>query len=631
MAMRKPLLPLLLLLLGVTGGLQAADKSRQPARPVVAADGQGGARLFWYMPPARTGSGWRLETDDGRVLIERIVPREPADANDKGARVFVALAAASDWDYARAAGLAAEVQGLAPRRSAFVLRRLGGDGRPDGYQIRSESIDLAQATSLPPQPTGLRAEARPEGVKLHWQPAAAAVPVLAYLIERDDGRSRAALSEKPLVTGSRWPEGQAVHQDQPGVSETEVVYRVHGVDLLGRHSAPATVRLFVPDFTALRPPLGLQARSKQTPIELSWQANASANTKGYLVERAFQTSGPWEVLTPRGTGREIAYTDREARPGSTLFYRLRAIGPRGDVGEPGQPLPVNVRGEPPAAPAGLAAEVGHSRVRLNWQAAAGAAAYHVERRAGEARAWSRLTTTATPETRYDDIYGGSPGGRFEYRVYAVAPDSQTGEPGAALSVALPDTTPPPPPHITAGSGENGRVRLAFRAAAPEADTALVLVLRGAGAEEPGLVIGDPIAVGKGEFIDSWVEAGKRYVYRLVAVDAAGNRGDPGAAVQVRVGTPPLGVPDRPEARYLAEPFAHVKLTFAAPPKGLRILVEAGEGKGEGEHWRPAAGPVVGGEAIDLAPRRGTPRYRLRFQSAGGAAGEASAEVRVEIP
>ncbi|MDP2834064.1 MAG: fibronectin type III domain-containing protein [Pseudomonadota bacterium] len=372
----------------------------------------------------------------------------------------------------------------------------------------------------------------------------------------------------------------------------------------------------------------------KTPVELQWQANASANTRGYLVERAFQTSGPWEVLTPRGTTAR-QYTDREARPGSTLFYRLRAIGPRGDVGEPCLPLPVNVRGEVPAAPAGLAAEVGHSRVRLNWQMVAGAAAYHVERRAGESRAWSRLTSTATPETRYDDVYGGSPGGRFEYRVYAVAPDEQTGELGPALAVALPDTTPPPPPPITASSGENGRVRLAFRAAAPEADTALVLVLRGAGAEEPGLVIGDPITVGKGEFIDSWVEAGKRYVYRLVAVDAAGNRGDPGVAVQVRVGAPPLAVPGRPEARYLAEPFAHVKLTFAAPPKGLRVLVEAGEGKGEGkgegEHWRPAAGPVVGGEAIDPAPSRATPRYRLRYQSGNGGQGEASAEVVVGVP
>jgi len=358
---------------------------------------------------------------------------------------------------------------------------------------------------------------------------------------------------------------------------------------------------------------------------------ASRPAKRGLValQHTFQTAGPWEVLTPQGVRGGTAYTDQEAKPGSTLFYRLRAIGPRGDVGEPGQPLPVNVRGEPPAAPAGLAADTGYTRVRLSWRPVAGAAGYHVERRASGASAWSRLTTAPTPETRFDDYYGGSPGGRFDYRVYAIGPDQQEGPPGDVLKVALPDTVPPPPPHVTASSGEDGRVRLTFRAAAPETDTLQVLALRSASAEEPGLVIGDPVAVQTGEFIDTWVEPGQTYVYRLVAVDAAGNRSDPGTPVRVRVGAPPLAAPARPTARYEATPFPHVRLTFARPASGLRVLVEA---RGEGETgWRTAAGPVVEGEAVDLAPRRGEVRYRLRHQTAAGATSSASAEVVVAVP
>lgn len=623
--MRRLFLLLVLLLPLVS---EAAPKAA-PADKIVtrvwsAADGKGGVRLLWFVPQQKWGHGWRVEDDRGRILARRIAT---ADGFEPGtSAIALGLKVLSDWEYARSAGLAVELESLPPRRTGFVIRRLDARGEPDGAWLKTTPIDLASAAPPPRPPKDARAEATAEGVKLYWRPNLGLMPLIAYTVERDDGRASTRLTRQPLVLGNDWAAKDVAFVDPQAPTETEVVYRVQGVDLLGRESAPVSLRVFVPDFTALRPPAGLQARSKQTPIELSWQANASGNTKGFLVERAFQTSGPWEVLTPRGV-TALQYTDREARPGSTLFYRLRAIGPRGDFGEPCLPLPVNVRGEPPAAPAGLAAEVGHSRVRLSWQPAAGAAAYHVERRAGEARAWSRLTTTATPETRYDDLYGGSPGGRFEYRVHAVGPDAQTGEPGAALSVALPDTTPPPAPHITASDGENGRVRLAFRAAAPEADTALVLVLRAASAEEPGLVIGDPIAVAKGEFIDTWVEAGKRYVYRLVAVDAAGNRSDPGAAVQVRVGMPPLGVPDRPVAHYQAQPFPHVQLSFGAPPRGLAVLVEAGDG----EHWRAAAGPVVGGEAVDLAPRRGASLYRLRHRSVSGALGEASAVVSVDIP
>ncbi len=654
----RRLLPLLLLLCPLLAF--AAAPTARPGDKVVtrvwsAGDGQGGVRLLWFVPPQRWGHGWRVEDDSGRVLARRIVPATDFDAGKQGGAIVLGMKAMSDWDFARSAGLAVELQDLPPRRTGFVLRRLDARGEPDGAWLKTTPIDLASAAPPPRPPKDLSAEATAAGVKLYWRPNPGLMPLLAYTVARDDGRAGtqlsshssgrpkndlaptgggsdafaelgAQLTRQPVVLGNDWAAAGAAFIDLQAPTETEVVYQVRGIDLLGRVSAPVVARVFVPDFTALNPPRGLQADSVKTPVRLRWLANASVNTQGYLVERAFQTAGPWEVLNPRG-GRPTEYTDREAQPGSTLFYRLRAIDPRGDVGEPGLPLPVNARGEPPAAPRGLAAEVGNSRVRLVWRAAAGAAAYHVERRAGEASAWSRLTTTPTPETRYDDVYGGSPGGRFEYRVYAVAPDEQTGEASAALSVALPDTVPPPPPQVTATSGENGRVRLAFRAAAPAEDTVAVLVLRGADAEDPGLVIGDPVPVARGEFIDTWVDAGKNYVYRLVALDAAGNRGDPGPAVKVRVGAPPLGVPERPEARYLAEPFPHVKLTFTAPPRGLAVLVEAGEG----DRWRSAAGPVAGNEAIDLAPRRGAGRYRLRYQSANGGVSEASAEVGVHIP
>jgi len=624
----RRLLIFLLLLLSLAGA--AAAPKATPAGKLVtrvwsASDGQGAVRLLWFVPPERWGHGWRVEDDSGRVLARRIVPSPGFEAGEgQGGAIMLGLKAMSDWDYALSTGLAVEIKDLPPRRTGFVLRRLDARGEADGAWLKTTPIDTASAAPPPRPPKDLRVEATRDGAKLYWRPNPGLMPLLAYTVERDDGRAGTPLAR--LVPGNDWPMLHAAYTDTRAPTEREVVYQVRGIDLLGRTSAPLSARVFVPDFTALNPPLGLQASTVKTPVELQWRPNASANTQGYLVERAFQTAGPWEVLTPRGvTTRQ--YTDREAKPGSTLFYRLRAIGPRGDVGEPGQPLPVNVRGELPAAPEGLTAEVGNSRVRLAWRQVSGAAAYHIERRAGDARAWSRLTTAPTPETRYDDVYGGSPGGRFEYRVYAVAPDEQTGEPSSPLSVALPDTVPPQPPHITASSGENGRVRLAFRAALPEIDTARILVLRAANGEAPGLVIGDPVPVARGEFIDTWVDAGKTYIYRLVAVDAAGNRGDPGAAVQVRVGAPPLGVPGRPEARYLAEPFPHVKLTFTAPPRGLSVLVEAGGA----EHWHPAAGPVVGGEAIDLAPRRETPRYRLRYRSANGAVGEASAEVVANIP
>jgi len=619
------------------------------AQAYSASDGEGGVRLMWFVTPDRWRGGWRVEDETGKMLADKVIPgradamkvlsassqaeinsimQNTGERNSKksGAAQDIAFGmhVFADWNFAQAAGLAVELKGLEKRRTSFVVRRLDNNGKPDGAYLKTEPVDLAKAAPPPPSPREFRAEASKNGVSLYWRLARNPLPVFAYVVEREDKGEIRALTDTPLLLGSAWPENSPAFIDDQPPLEQDVVYLVRAVDALGRRSNPVAVGIFSPDFSALDAPMDVKAEApKANTVELSWKANSSSNTAGYLVERSYQLSGPYEILTPEGVSRGTTkYQDKGLRAGTTYFYRVRAIGSRGDTGLPGSPAMAVVRGDALPAPENLATETGQTRIRLTWEAVSAASGYHVERRTGNNSPWSRLTGIPLPDSLYDDHVGYSPGGKFEYRVLAVGYDGQDGKTSRTIEVILQDTVPPPPPRFTAASGEGGKVVIAFSPSSPEEDTAQVLVLRSDQPEEQGLVIGDPLSGRERKFEDKWVEPGRRYYYRLVAVDASGNRSDPGEAVGITIGHAPLPKPDAPKVAYEDKPFPHVRLRFDEPPKGLRVIVEAQTSAGA---WLYISGPVTGKEAIDLDPGKEAKRYRLRYQDAGGAVGQASQE------
>jgi len=212
----------------------------------------------------------------------------------------------------------------------------------------------------------------------------------------------------------------------------------------------------------------------------------------------------------------------------------------------------------PAAPPkveGLAADLGQTRVRLTWKPVSfPVAGYFVERRgitgaagaetaAGAASAaapgkWVRLNSHVTPEPLYDDYLGLTSDTKMEYRIVPVAFDNAEGPASSAVQVAVADRSVPFPPSITDASGAGGKALLSFMPASPAEKTAQFLIVRGASAKDPGVVIGDPLPAAARQFTDLYVSPGQNYWYRLVAVDKNGNRSDPSLPVAVHVGAPP---------------------------------------------------------------------------------------------
>jgi len=647
----------LLLLAAVTLPCAAAN----PNPIAVASDGHGHVDLFW-LPVAKhwPQGGWRLERVAGgktTVVADHLFPGQNAAAvarlpkkeadglrefasklrqgrltekEQLASHIILGAKAAVDMNYGNALGLRYRDTGAGRGTVRYRLLELDGRGKP-AHTLTSRPVDGDKGTPLPPPPKGLKADSGDQ-VALFWDKPTRdlKVPTVAWHVARvADGQSQTLTAEPLLLASNRDVTLPAFTDADPPV-EAEVTYKVSAIDLFGRRGTPADIKVFHGDPGALVPPKRVDVETRDKQVVLHWKTSTDPYTSGYVVERAFLFSGPYEILTPKGIARDKpTYTDSGLTPGTAYYYRVHAMNPRGDLGPPSPPALAQLLGGPaPAAPSDVKADVGRTRVRLLWKPVHSTiAGYYVERRLEGSRAWERLDSRLTPEPRFDDELGATDGGRLHYRVFAVGTDNHTSKASAEVTVTLPDVNPPEPPHITEAVGEGGKAVLKFAPALPENQTAQILVLRGGSEDDPGVVLGDPLPGKPGTFEDKWVKPGASYWYRLVAVDPAGNRSDPSQAAVVRVGAKPIPAPKAPRLSYAAKPFPRVDIHFAAPPDGLAVVVEVRAG----ERWRQVAGPVKDETAVDANPTQGTARYRLLYEAGNGARGAPSDTAEVKVP
>lgn len=435
-------------------GLRPAETA-QPADArgamFVAADGGGQVVLLWVPPADRwPEGGWRLEdATDGRVLVPRIAQADPDALKalrpedverirtlgqtlakltaPKDRRVLYALVGAravSDPAYARALGWTWTLSGVPGGPRSYRVLGLDGAGNPTGVSL----------TRLPPAPANLRADVQPEGVTLFWSPVPVnrRLPVVGYHVERvAAGRAAVAVTAAPVVLAARRDPKEPVLVDGDAPVEQQVAYRVHSLDLFGRRSAAAAATVFFPDLAALVPPEPVTATPGPNQVIVRWTPGTNPHTAGYVVERAFLFDGPYEALTSPGLAPTTnSYQDGDVRGGTAYYYRVRAVGPRGDVGHPSRPAmaqPQNA--SKPPRPEKLQADAGRTRVRLTWERVPfPVAGYFVERRVEGADRWARLNARVTPEALYDDYFGPETSGKLSYRIVAVAFDNQESDP-----------------------------------------------------------------------------------------------------------------------------------------------------------------------------------------------------------
>jgi hypothetical protein len=167
-------------------------------------------------------------------------------------------------------------------------------------------------------------------------------------------------------------------RDHPSKTTQMIWYAVRSVCCGGRESSLSNIARLVPE-TPPAPPTDLVLEAEVSGIRLTWVPNGEFKV---IVERSPDGEG-WSTVSgkPMSTGE---WLDRSAAQDRGWNYRLRSIHQRrGDqkvIGQPGPALGLFYADiYPPPAPADLICLPEGARVRLRWQAVAGAAGYHIYR------------------------------------------------------------------------------------------------------------------------------------------------------------------------------------------------------------------------------------------------------------
>ena len=447
---------------------------------------------------------------------------------------------------------AAGVLSLLSRNAALVLGRLfvdtaasrgaeyeyrvaytGASGEETG-RLLTGRVRVADVTPLPPPAPAARGADHEIVLAWHYPPFTGAPTdlVIGFHVYRADGSSPG--------TGRRLTTTPVLRNDAPGaVLEFRDVepangvpyrYTLTAVDVAGRESAPSpAVAARARDVTPPGIPTGLAVRNGDGVVTVTWRLSPETDAAGYHIERSTGLSHPYtrldRALLPAS---QPLWTDTVAG-GRQYFYRVVAVDSVGNASAPSNPVSAQPEDRtPPAPPTALSATAVDRRLTIRWTASPSrdVRGYYVYR--GESGRFVRLVASPVEALTFTDSgYGGNagtlarltPGARYVVRVSAV--DSAFNESAKVETrVLVPDDQPPEPPSALRVENVRGRyVHVSWDASGDRDVARYVLARSGGGAPAPAAMTFPAAAR---EWRDTSVVHARRYVYRLTAVDSAGN-------------------------------------------------------------------------------------------------------------
>ena len=340
-----------------------------------------------------------------------------------------------------------------------------------------------------------------DGARLTWSESMDNVAVAGYRVYRND----ALVSTVDAGTRSLAHSGLA-----QGVDHAYRVAAFDAADNRSELSEAATVT--IPDVVAPGAPTELKAVSGSTSVTLTWKpAGDNVGVESYVVHR----DGLPFAVRP---GTATTFTD-SALIGTTAHeYHVTAADKAGNVGPASSTVTRSLSDTTaPSTPTGLARTLSGFTVRLTWRPSTdnvGVKDYTVYR-GGVAVA----TTTATAYTDPTPPTGRT--SSYTVRARDAAGNLSAASSAVSASVPADRTAPSRPTGLTATAGTR-QITLSWAASSDNVGVTSYYLYR---ANAKYRLLGKVLS-----FTDTGLVAGRKYTYKLYALDAAGNWS--GASVNV---------------------------------------------------------------------------------------------------
>ena len=271
---------------------------------------------------------------------------------------------------------------------------------------------------------------------------------------------------------------------------------------------------------------GLMASaSGGTMINLSWTAPAGdggSPITGYEIEYWDGSNGWMDLVMPAAGA--ISHTDRNLAGGSTKYYRIRAINAAGE-GAWSTIAHATTETSVPSPPTLTAVADGATKIKLTWMAGADGGlpitAYylqHSSRMVIGRRVWSDLGDPMSNMMMMSTEDTGLTGGTTKY--YRVRAENSNGFSGwSPLASAMTARSVPGRPSLDATGLARGRILLDWEAADGGSTIIRYEIQKWDSAKRRWVDVSRTTGT---TYTDSGLDAGKRYYYRVRAVNGMGD-------------------------------------------------------------------------------------------------------------
>jgi titin len=338
---------------------------------------------------------------------------------------------------------------------------------------------------------------------------------------------------------------------------TAYTFRVSAVNAVGVGTSSTTAA--GTPFTIPGTPTSVTTTAGTSQVVLNWVAPASnggSAITAYVVQATSDGGATWTTLTSSITA--VTYTATGLTNGTTYAFRVAAVNAAG-AGIAANPV-TGTPFEAPNAPTALITVAGDTSVSISWTAPSNVASsaivgYKVESSINAGTTWTVATAnTATNLTNFT-VNGLTNGTAYSFRVTALI----SAGPGAvSTSVsATPFGVPSAPQNISVNSGDS-QVTLSWNAPVSNGGSALTGYIIQLSTDGGATFVDAVTTTNRSETIGSLTN-GSSYVFRIVAVNAAGN-----GIVSGTVSGTPFTSPGAPTAPQAIGGTNEVVLSWTAP-------------------------------------------------------------------
>ncbi|ROS78682.1 LamG-like jellyroll fold domain-containing protein [Cellulomonas sp. PhB143] len=281
-------------------------------------------------------------------------------------------------------------------------------------------------------------------------------------------------------------------------------------------------------------------------VDLAWTASTDdVGIARYDVHRAKDADFQVSASTKVGDTAATKFSDTGVAPG-TWYYRLVAVDEAGNQSAASATAEVKVVGpdtSAPTAPSDVTTKVDGTSVTVGWSASTddrAIARYTVYRSSDEGFVPSAATKVGgtTSERSWNET--GVPVGTWFYKVTGEDRAGNVSMSSTAVRAEIvgPDTVAPSAPSGLSAAATGSSVAVSWAAATDDRGVVSYDVFRSGEADfapSSSTKVGNVTGT---SFTESGLSAG-RYYYKVVALDAAGNRSSATAAATVSVAAPPV--------------------------------------------------------------------------------------------